>query len=602
MICYNTLRALQLPVARRRGNVDHLIEAVQKLVKFQRTVVQCRRQAEAEIHQRGFPRAVPLEHAPHLRDADMAFVGKEHEVVGEVVEQRSGRLPFLAAVEVARVVFNARAIAKFLHHFKIKLGALLKPLRLHKLVSGLKKAQPLAQFVPDVGHGPFQIVPIRDVMAGGINDRLADVADDFPGERIDLAHGFNFVPEEFQPQGPFMLVGGDNLKHVPPHAEGAAVKVDVVALVLHVDEAGDDGIHAGALPRLHGDDQPRVVLGRAEAVNARDGGHNDHVAPRQQGVGGRVTELVDVVVDGRVFFDVGIGRGNIGFRLVIVVIADEIFDRVFREQRAELIVELRGQRLVGGEDQRRAVDAGDDVGHRKRLARARDAEQDLLAHPGLDIGRKLFNGGGLIPGGHVVSPQPEKRIFGCFHAEKIIVPRHSGKRRHPLNGEAENALCTLQWYGFSWCTWLDSFYALRALAWYGTTQGGKVRKSSDTLRLAHTGVVRHESLLPLPPARSFSRLHVTERLRRNADAGLRKPRSRQRVGKCPTMRHRPVRNGRFRLSGECPTVYEGPAVSLTDRKKKDGLLWHRIRTKPPVPAQTEKHVLSPCFLTAPPLS
>src|SRR5205085_9540072 len=58
---------------------------------------------------------------------------------------------------------------------------------------------------------------------------------------------------------------------------------------------------------------------------------------------------------------------------------DEIFDRVVGKERPELAVELGGQRLVGGENQRRTLGALDHFRHREGLARAGDAEQDLIA-------------------------------------------------------------------------------------------------------------------------------------------------------------------------------------------------------------------------------
>ena len=64
--------------------------------------------------------------------------------------------------------------------------------------------------------------------------------------------------------------------------------------------------------------------------------------------------------------------------LVVVEVADEVLDRVLREELAELGVQLRGEGLVVGEDQRRPVGRRDDLGRGVRLARAGDAQQDLV--------------------------------------------------------------------------------------------------------------------------------------------------------------------------------------------------------------------------------
>ena len=77
--------------------------------------------------------------------------------------------------------------------------------------------------------------------------------------------------------------------------------------------------------------------------------------------------------------DVGVGARHVGFGLVVVVVADEVLDRVVGEEALELAVELGGQRLVGGEDQRRALGLLDDLRHGEGLARAGDAEQHLVA-------------------------------------------------------------------------------------------------------------------------------------------------------------------------------------------------------------------------------
>ncbi len=76
----------------------------------------------------------------------------------------------------------------------------------------------------------------------------------------------------------------------------ARLSAGVVALVLEVDQVAQDGVAAvlAAGPQLeHG----RAVVDRgAEAVDADDAGHDDHVAALEQGVGRGVAQPVDLVV------------------------------------------------------------------------------------------------------------------------------------------------------------------------------------------------------------------------------------------------------------------------------------------------------------------
>src|SRR6185369_3389269 len=124
--------------------------------------------------------------------------------------------------------------------------------------------------------------------------------------------------------------------------------------------------------------------GGADAVDARDRRHDEDVPPREQRIGRRVAHAIDLFVDERVLLDVRVGRGDVGLGLVVVVVADEVVDGVVGEQGLELAVELVRQRLVVGDDQRRALDLLDDVGDREGLAAAGDAQQHLgrIAAPG----------------------------------------------------------------------------------------------------------------------------------------------------------------------------------------------------------------------------
>ena len=98
------------------------------LCELQRAVVQRGRQAEAVVHQRVLTRAVAFEHGPDLRDAHVRLIHEEQEILGEIVEERGGRLALYAPVEVAGIVFYAVAVAELLHHFEVELGTLFEAL------------------------------------------------------------------------------------------------------------------------------------------------------------------------------------------------------------------------------------------------------------------------------------------------------------------------------------------------------------------------------------------------------------------------------------------------------------------------------------------
>ena len=90
-----------------------------------------------------------------------------------------------------------------------------------------------------------------------------------------------------------------------------------------------------------------------------------------------MAEAVDLVVDGGVLFDISIGGSDIGLRLVIVVIGDEVFHAAVREERTEFAAQLSCQRFVMRDHQRGLLHPLNDRGHGEGFARARHAEQHL---------------------------------------------------------------------------------------------------------------------------------------------------------------------------------------------------------------------------------
>ena len=63
-----------------------------------------------------------------------------------------------------------------------------------------------------------------------------------------------------------------------------------------------------------------------------------------------MAKLVNLIIDRAVLLDIGIAGGNIGLRLVIIIVGDKVFYGIVREKLLKLTVELTGQGLVVGDD------------------------------------------------------------------------------------------------------------------------------------------------------------------------------------------------------------------------------------------------------------
>ena len=340
---------------------------------------------------------VAAEHAAELRDGDVALVDEHQRVVGHVFEQRRRRLAGLAAGEIARIVLDAGAAPGRLHHLEVVERALLEPLRLQQAAGGVELVEPPAQLLLDAGDRLQQRRARRDVVRVGVDLDEFELVGLLPGERVELVDRFDLVAEQRHPPGAVLVVGGENLDHVAAHPERAAEEVAGRALVLQRHQVGDQRPLVDAVALLDREGHRRIGLDRADAVDARHRGHDDDVVALEQRARRRVAHAVDLLVDRGFLLDIGVGARDVGLGLVVVVVADEILDRVVGEERPELAVELRRQRLVGGEHQRRPLGLLDHLRHREGLAGAGDAEQHLGAVAALDALDQVGDRLRLIP-------------------------------------------------------------------------------------------------------------------------------------------------------------------------------------------------------------
>jgi hypothetical protein len=218
------------------------------------------------------------------------------------------------------------------------------------------------------------------------------------GERIDLADPLDLVAPQLDPDGLFG-VGGEDLDRVAPDPERSLLESNVVPAVLDVHQIGEDGVPRPLLSAANHHQRPAVLHRIAKAVDGAHRGDDHHVLPLHQARRGAEAKALDVLVDGRVLLDVNVGRGDVRLGLVVVVVGDEVLDRVARKELAQLPVELGREGLVMGQDEGGLAVVGDGVREGHRLARPGDAEQCLVPISAAEPRGQLTYGFGLISGG-----------------------------------------------------------------------------------------------------------------------------------------------------------------------------------------------------------
>ena len=262
------------------------------------------------------------------------------------------------------------AVAELAHHLEVECRALAESRALERATLGLEPGDTLLHLGFDVDDRFLELVLRRDVVGRRVDVGLLALGEQLAGQRVELGDPLDDVAEELDPDEG-LLRRGLELQGVAADTEPGPAHRRVVALVLEVDERAQDRVASVLATDPQLEHRGAVVDRGAEAVDARHRRDDDHVAPLEQRVGRGVAEPVDLVVARRVLLDVRVAARQVGLGLVVVEVADEVLDLVLREELAELGVELRGKRLVVGEDQGRLVVRLDDLRKRVGLAGAR---------------------------------------------------------------------------------------------------------------------------------------------------------------------------------------------------------------------------------------
>src|SRR5580692_5784529 len=139
---------------------------------------------------------------------------------------------------MARIIFDAVAVADRAHHFDIEIGALHDALRFDDLSLATELPFPPFHFFVDALNGALALLGGQDVVRLRINGLTGDIAfareADFAGERVNLADGFDLRAPELDAHGE-IVVGRIDFDDVAAYAESAAPQL-FAALVLNFDE------------------------------------------------------------------------------------------------------------------------------------------------------------------------------------------------------------------------------------------------------------------------------------------------------------------------------------------------------------------------------
>ena len=249
----------------------------------------------------------------------MRFIHEQQIVAGNIIEQRGRGFAGHASGEVARIIFNAVAVAHGLDHFKIEAGALMNALRLHHAALLLQFFFPPREFLQNGADRTLFSLWLHHVMRLGINRQPRILLFDGAKQRINLRQRLHFIAKQFNAVGE-VVIRRKNLNHIAAHAKGPAAKVAVIALIEDLHKFAHDVFTLDLLALLQKEQHAVIGFGRSQSVDATHRRDNDAIAPLKQRARGRKPELIELVIDGRLFFDVHVAGGNVSLGLVVIVV------------------------------------------------------------------------------------------------------------------------------------------------------------------------------------------------------------------------------------------------------------------------------------------
>ena len=343
-----------------------------------------------------FAAVVALIHRADLRHANMAFICENNGIIWDELKQCWGRLPGRAACEIARIIFNPAAYAGGFKHFKIEICALFQPLSFQQLALVHQLIQPHPQLLFDTNHGLLHGRARGNIVTVGVDPHPFKRIGACASQRIKLDNGLQLFAKKAQTPSPVVQMRRPNFQTVSTHAKGAALESLVIASILLCNQISNDLALVIAIATVQILGHRPIGFDRPYAIDAGHRSHDNDIIAFQQSAGRRVAHPIDLLIDLAFFLNVGVRAGHIGFGLIIVVIADEIFHRVVRKKPFELAIKLCCEGFVRRKNNRWALGVLYDPRHGEGLACARGSEQDLTGLARIDAPGQLFDGGGLV--------------------------------------------------------------------------------------------------------------------------------------------------------------------------------------------------------------
>ena len=306
----------------------------------------------------------------------MTFVYENKVVLGKVVQKAGRSLAQLPSLDVSAVVLYSGAVSRFPHHLQIVKGSGLKSVGFKHSAFRSQFQEPLFKLLPDSAHGQVKLLLPCNEMLGGEDQCFIHGLQNMTGQVVHSSYGLKCVAEKFYADTA-AGIGGDQVDYVSSNPEITPCQGNVIPSVLHSHKLHEKQVTGYGITGLQTKTRVYEIHGITQTVQTAHRSNHDYILPAQKACGGPQTKSVQFLVKACVLFDEHVPGRKICFRLVVIVVADEILNSIFRKESGQLAEQLGGQGLVVTDHKDRQVHPLDDGCHGKGFSGTGDPQEGL---------------------------------------------------------------------------------------------------------------------------------------------------------------------------------------------------------------------------------
>ena len=220
----------------------------------------------------------------------------------------------------------------------------------------------------------------------------------FARNRVETADSFNFISKKADPDKFFFTISRENFERISPDTKNTRFDFHFVSLITNIYQLTQECVPTIDLPEGNVQNRGTVGVRVAQTINCRNRSYDNHVLTRHQSGGCSQTKAVNFFINVGLFFYIKVSSGNVGFRLVVVVVRNEIFHSIFGKKLGIFGVELGCQGFVMGHHQCRQLKLLDNVGNGESFTSAGCAKEHLVVVAFVDAFNNFSNRFGLVAG------------------------------------------------------------------------------------------------------------------------------------------------------------------------------------------------------------